>query len=121
MIIDILLFVLPYGLSLGLGFVVGFMSRNSAIDRLNADLFKMTKERDGVQIRTSRTEEVQEPVRSIHVREAPPRTRTAPNRTGHTATRTEPLPTGVRYAPAAEENDEPMSDAEYAELNGRMA
>jgi len=114
----LLMNVLPYVFVLGLGFVLGFCVRSRTVDRLQAKIIKLVAERDGIEIRTSsRTEPVREPVRPVQ-----PRTR--PNRTGmpmygpeHTAARTEPLPTGVRYVAAAEGNeDRPMSDQEYADM-----
>lgn len=105
--------VLPYTLVFGLGFVIGFMSRNSRIDKLMADARKLRAELSGEQIRTSsRTE----PVRPVQPRTHTPRTEQPMYGPAHSATRTEPLPTGVRYVVAAEErtDDEPISDDEYA-------
>lgn len=118
------LFLLPYAIVLGVGYVIGFMSRNSKIDSLMATIKKQQAELNGEEIRTSRyvpgtrTAPESEPVRPVQ-----PRTR--PNRTGqpmygpaHSAARTEPLPTGVRYVAPAED-DEPVSDRQYVELFGQ--
>lgn len=117
---EFIMYVLPYVLVFGLGYVLGFMSRNGTVDKLTADAFKLRKALAGEEIRTSRTEPVQEPVQTP-VRPVQPRTRT-----GHRAGRTEPLPTGVQYVAAAEGartaelgDDEPVSDLEYARMHGR--
>lgn len=103
MIMDIVTYLLPYVGTFAVAFVLGRMSRNSLIDRLNADLIR------------TRTAPDPEPVPAVQ-----PRTRTAGTRTPmygpeHAATRTEPLPAGVRYVmTSSAEEDKPMTDAEYA-------
>jgi len=107
---NVLGFVLPYAVVFGLGFVFGFMSRNTGIDHLKAEIVQLKKALAGEEIRTSRTPE---PVRPVQPRTPSARTEQPMYGPAHSAARTEPLPAGVRYVLAAE-GDEPISDAEYA-------
>lgn len=124
MIADIGLSLLPYAGSFGVGFAIGFMSRNSRVDSLMATITKLKAELNGEEIRTSRYDAgTRTAPENTAVRPVQPRTR--PNRTGlgmygptHSAARTEPLPTGVQYVAVAE-GDEPVSDQEYATRYGR--
>lgn len=117
MIGQIGLFILPYAIVLAVGYVLGFMSRNSKIDTLQATITKQYAELNGIEIRTSRTEE---PVRPVQPRTRTSRTARPMYGPEHSAARTEPLPTGVRYVAAAEadEDDAPVSDREYVEMHG---
>lgn len=120
MIADIGLFLLPYVIVFAVGGVLGYMSRNSKIDKLNADLYRAQCERDGIEIRTSRaeprTEPVREPVRPVQPRTRPAGTARPAYAPGHSATRTEPLPSGMSYVAAEGIDDQPMSDAQYADM-----
>lgn len=125
MIADIGLYLLPYAIVLAVGFVLGFMSRNSRIDSLQATIGKLTAELNGTEIHTSRASEqaaagVRTAVRDVQPRTAGTGTRLPMYGPAHSATRTEPLPTGVQYVIAAEA-DEPVSDREYAEMHARYA
>jgi hypothetical protein len=118
---DFGLFLLPYALTFLVGFVLGFMSRNSRVDRLGADLKRAQAEAAGTEIRTSR-----EPEPAVQL----PPGLTSLVRPGHRTkpgtARTAPLPTGVRYVPADvqdvpspgthEDDDRPVSDVEYVQL-----
>lgn len=110
------LFLGSYVLCAVAGFVLGFMSRNSRIDSLQAANLKLAAELSGDELRTSRTESRSEPVRPVQPRTAPGRTGRPMYGPEHAADRTEPLPTGVRYVPADVPGDRPVSDQEYADM-----
>lgn len=125
MITEIGLFLLPYVLTFSVAYVLGFMSRNSRIDSLSADVLKLRAELSGVEIRTPRTEPDSEPVRPVQPRTRPDRTPKPAYGPEHSAARTEALPTGVQYVRASDEEadswlgdpetDRPMTDQEYAD------
>lgn len=116
MIADVGMFLLPYVLVFAVAYVLGFMSRNGTVDRLSADVLKLRVALSGEEIRTSRTVPDAEPVPAVQRRTGTARTQTPMFSPGHAATRTEPLPAGVQYVVTAAEEDEPMTDAEYAEF-----
>jgi hypothetical protein len=120
---DVLLFVLPYAMTLGLGYTLGFLSRSSHIDRLGADVNRLKAELANTPIRTGRTTYVRAPVPSRTARTVP----AVPEHLEHvrkpaygpvaSGARIETLPAGVSYVVAGEVTDDrPMSDEEYAEL-----
>lgn len=113
---DVAMFILPYALAFGIGCAIGFMCRNGRIDSLQANVRRLTAELNGEKIRTSRTEPPSR-VRLVQPRTAPVRTGRPLYGPEHTADRTEPLPSGVRYVASAEEStDRPVSDQEYADM-----
>jgi hypothetical protein len=115
---DVIMFLLPYVVAFGFGFVVGFMSRNGTIDKLQATITRLTAQINGVEIRTGRTEPTEKPVRVPVPRTVRTRPEMPMYGPAHSATRTEPLPSGVQYVAAAED-DEPISDRMYADRNAR--
>lgn len=116
MIMDIALYLLPYVLVFAVAYVLGFMSRNGTVDSLSAEVVKLKAELSGVEIRTSRTEPEPEPVRPVQRRTRTAGTEWPPFGHEHAPTRTEPLPIGARYVPVRAEEDEPMTDQEYADF-----
>lgn len=102
-----------------LGFALGFMSRNSKIDKLSSEIWNLRASARQAEPGTGGAERAPQ---ARSARPAPHRP-TVPVR--HAAARTAPLPTGISYVIAAEgdvpDDDRPMTDHEYAELMRRRA
>lgn len=109
-----LVYVITVVCSVLVGMALGFCLRSHSVDKLRAEIVQLRAALDGRQIRTSKGSEapVQPPARPVGTRR--------PTMTpGHAATRTEPLPSNVRYLAERSEGDVPISDADYAERFAR--